>query len=387
VTGSRLLGPLARRHPVRGIEKRRVLAAVAVVAFISPLLAACSSSSSSPTTTSASGTSSSGNSSSVPFTAATVSGSPSSWTVAWTAPGAAGVKVFEGSSPTSTPTPVGSGSGTGTVTVAGAPGVPRAWFRLVPTHGQSLVLADRDLGLTGDPNLRDIGGYRTTSGAWVRMGVVYRSQALDDLTPSDLSIVNGLGITDVYDLRTPDEASGSPDAQLAGATYHLVNVFGTPSPGGNVGTTTASAQSYMTTMNRQFVTGSADREAFKTLLTDVADSTGAQLFNCTAGKDRTGWATAVILTLLGVAPSTVMQDYMLSNTYYFDSAATQNLLKNQSASQTATLTAVLDVSPTYLQSGLDQVTSTYGSMYAYVVKGLGVSPATVTKLREKLLVA
>jgi protein-tyrosine phosphatase len=294
--------------------------------------------------------------------------------------------VFEGSTPTSTTTLVGHGSGTGTLTVAGTASIPRAWFRLVPSHGQSLVLAERDLALSGDPNLRDIGGYRTTSGDWVRMGVVYRSQALDDLTPTDLSTVNGLGITDVYDLRTPSEASGSPDAQISGATYHLINVFGTQSPPGDVGSTTASAQTYMITMNRQFVAAASDRAALGTLITDIANSTGPQLYNCTAGKDRTGWATAVILTLLGVPPSTVMQDYLLSNTYYFDSAATQRLVKGQTPAQTGTLTAVLDVSPTYLQSGLDQVARSYGSMYDYVVKGLGVSPATVTKLRNKLLV-
>jgi protein-tyrosine phosphatase len=250
-----------------------------------------------------------------------------------------------------------------------------------------LVLAERDLELTTDPNLRDIGGYRTASGDWVRMGVVYRSQALHSLSAADLATVDQLGITNVYDLRTPDESSGSPDAAVQGATYQLLNVFGTPGPIINAGTTSASAQQSMVDMNVHFVTGSPDRAALKKLITDIADSTGAQLFNCTAGKDRTGWATAVIQSVLGVPESTVMQDYLLSNRYYFDSPAVQSSIKSASPSQAATSTAILDVNAKYLEAGLDQMKKSYGSTYNYVVQGLGVSPATVAKLRQRLLVS
>jgi protein-tyrosine phosphatase len=355
----------------------RVLASVGFGAGRSVFLFGCSGSNASSPPSSSGG---------VPFTAATVTGSESAWTVSWVAPGTKGVRVFEGPSATDATTVVGTGRSSGTLTAAGSPGVAREWFRLVPSSGQSLVLADRDLGLTSDPNLRDIGGYRTTSGDWVRMGVVYRSEALSSLSATDLSVVDQLGITDIYDLRTPDEASGAPDASIPDASYHLLNVFGTPGPTLDVGTTPATAQQSMIEMNDQFVTGSADRAALRQLMTGIADSTGAQLFKCTAGKDRTGWATAVILSVLGVSESTVMHDYLLSNTYYFDSPAVQASIKSASPSEAATLSSVLGVNAEYLQAGLNQITTSYGSVYNYVVHGLGVSPTTVSKLRDRLLV-
>jgi protein-tyrosine phosphatase len=371
-----------RRRFLHGENRRsRILGGAACVAAMPLFLFGCSSSSTSSTTSSVAA-----NTSAVPFTAATVTGSGSDWKISWVAPGTSGVRVFEGSSATDTPTAVGSGQSSGTLTAVRTPGVSRAWFRLVPSKGTSLVLAERDLGLTTDPNLRDVGGYRTASGDWVRMGLVYRSQALHPLSATDLAAIDQLGITDIYDLRTPAEASGSPDATVSGATYHLVNVFGTPGPVINAGTTSTSAQQSMIEMNVHFVTGAPDRAALKQLITDLADSTGPQLFNCTAGKDRTGWATAVILSTLGVPESTVMQDYLLSNRYYFDSPSVQSSIKSASPSQAAVSTAILDVNARYLQAGLDQMKKSYGSAYNYMVQGLGVSPATVAKLRARLLV-
>jgi protein-tyrosine phosphatase len=102
------------------------------------------------------------------------------------------------------------------------------WIRLVPTVGEPLVLTVRDLGLASDPNLRDIGGYRTTDGQWVRMGVVYRSQALS-LSPADLAVVDNLGITADYDLRTTEEIAESPD--VVPATGHVPRRSGSSSAG------------------------------------------------------------------------------------------------------------------------------------------------------------
>jgi hypothetical protein len=81
--------------------------------------------------------------------------------------------VFAGSNSTAQPHFVGFGSGDGSLTVTASYG---DWIRLVPTVGEPLVLTVGDLGLASDPNLRDVGGYRTTDGRWVWMGVVYRSQ-------------------------------------------------------------------------------------------------------------------------------------------------------------------------------------------------------------------
>jgi protein-tyrosine phosphatase len=290
--------------------------------------------------------------------------------------------VFAGSTSTSQKHLVGFASAAdGSLTVTAKYG---QWVRLVPTSGESLVLTVRDLGLSSDPNLRDVGGYRTVDGQWVRMGVVYRSQALA-LSSSDLAVVDTLGITNDYDLRTTSEIAASPDVVPAGATYTNLNVLGTSTITPTL-TSAAAAEQFMEEVEQEFVTNSTARAAFGALLTGIADSKGASLFHCTAGKDRTGWASAVLLTLLGVPQDTVMQDYLLSNTYYFDSPAVQAMLKAMPAAEAAIYTPLMEVEASYLQAGFDQVTASYGSMYDYAVHGLGLSPQTIAKLRAKLLV-
>jgi protein-tyrosine phosphatase len=324
----------------------------------------------------------------IPFTSATVAVGPTSGTlsVTWSAPRTPGrLAVFAGSSAAAQPHFVGfgknDGKNGGELTVTAVYG---DWIRLVPTVGAPLVLTVRDLGLASDPNLRDIGGYRTTDGQWVRMGVVYRSQALA-LSPADLTVINNLGITADYDLRTTEEIAASPDVVPAGASYTNLNVMADISLAPTL-TSPASAEQYMEEIEQDFVTNPTAQAGFGTLLTDIANSKGAVLYHCTAGKDRTGWATAVLLTLLGVPQATVVQDYLLSNTYYFDSPAVQAELKAMPAAESAVYAPLLEVQASYLQAGFAQVTASYGSMYRYAVHGLGLSPQTIAKLRHKLLV-
>ena len=250
--------------------------------------------------------------------------------------------------------------------------------------GVAVAATRRDLGLASNPNLRDIGGYRTIDGQWVRRGVVYRSQALT-LTAADLAVVDTLGISDAYDLRTPAEIAAAPDVVPAGAAYLNLNVLGKDSPAIPSIASAAQAQECMAEMVREYVTSAPARNAFGTLLTGIADSSGAQLYHCTAGKDRTGWATAVILTLLGVPASTVMTDYLLSNAYYYDSPAVQAQLSALPAAKSAIYGRLLAVEPAYLQAGLDQVSASYGSMVNYVHQGLGQGNATMAKLQHRLL--
>ena len=320
----------------------------------------------------------------IPFTSATVAAGATSGTlsVTWSAPHLpGGVAVFAGSSSTAQPHFIGLGKSDGSLTVTAAFG---DWIRLVPTVGQPLVLTVRDLGLASDPNLRDVGGYRTTDGQWVRMGVLYRSQALA-LSPADLATIDKLGLTADYDLRTTEEIAASPDVVPAGATYTNLNVMADISLAPTL-TSAASAEAYMEEIEQDFVTNQTAQAAFGTLLTDIANSNGAVLYHCTAGKDRTGWATAVLLTLLGVPRATIVQDYLLSNTYYFDSPAVQAELKAMPTAESAVYAPLLEVQASYLQAGFAQVTASYGSMYGYAVHGLGLSPQTIAKLRHKLLV-
>ncbi len=319
----------------------------------------------------------------VPFTAASVTpAGAGKVTVSWTAPGVGHVRIEAGKTSTTATRVVAVGPGRGSRTL---PTTGGSWFQLVPEHGRSLTLTVRDPGLVSDPNLRDFGGYRTSDGRWVRMGMIYRSQALT-LSPTDQQVVDQLGITADYDLRTPAESTAKPDVVPAGATYTQLNVLGSGLSATPALTSETVAQQLLQDGERQFVTNATSRQVIGTLLTDFAGASGPVLFHCTAGKDRSGWVSAVLLTLLGVDRDTVMRDYLLSNQYYYDSPAVQASLAALPPAQANIYRHLSDVEPSYLQAGLDQVRTSYGSMENYAVKGLGLSSQTLKDLRSRLLV-
>jgi protein-tyrosine phosphatase len=318
-----------------------------------------------------------------PFTAADVVRSGTGWTVTWSTREATSVAVSQSDDGGRTWHRIARNLTTGSLALPAVAGSDRLWFRLQTRGGAPLELAARSLGLASVPNLRDAGGYRTIDGRWVRMGVFYRSSALA-FSPADLAAVEDLGIRDVYDLRTPDEATKTPDVLPAGAERHSLNVLGTGTPG-IAATTPEQARAAMENLERQMVTSQAGKAAYAELINSLATEDGAQLWHCTAGKDRTGWASAVVLTLLGVDKDTVMNDYLLSNSYYFQSPAVQSLLASLPESQRSVMREFFVVAPSYLEAGLDEVKARYGTMDRYVVEGLGVSPATVAKLQARLL--
>ena len=164
----------------------------------------------------------------IPFTEATATQTADGFDVAWVSTGAGSVKVFAGTNAASVGRQmnVGQGSASGSVHVTGLPAAPRWYFELVPAKGAPLVVADRFLHLASAPNFRDVGGYRTADGQWVKMGVLYRSEALSKLSPADYETVQGLGIKLVCDLRTEYERNKDPDPAVGGAENAVFDVSG-----------------------------------------------------------------------------------------------------------------------------------------------------------------
>ena len=246
------------------------------------------------------------------------------------------------------------------------------------------VAAIRDLGLVSCPNFRDAGGYQTSNGQWVRSGLVFRSGTLT-LTPTELEVIERLEIRAIYDLRTPGEIETSPDTVPAGATYLNFNVSGARGVTVPETPTAEQAQEFMRLGVIATATAASAVDAYHQLFTDIAERPGAGLFHCTAGKDRTGWASAVLLTLLGVPEETVLDDYLLSNEYYRQSAHVRAILADLPAEKAESFQHFMEVKPEYLQGGLDAVHEQYGSMTDYALNCLGLTPTSLDKLRDKLL--
>ncbi|WP_194835816.1 tyrosine-protein phosphatase [Nocardia sp. XZ_19_369] len=228
----------------------------------------------------------------------------------------------------------------------------------------SAVAFDRSLNLQGVQNARDLGGYRTGTGQTVRTGLVYRTGQLNNATPADLAELTGRQVRVVDDLRTVYERAIGPDKVPAGASANWDDVIGQAPPEVLISTLTGGDSLY-----RAFITAPGANQAFAAVLHDIIATDGAVLFHCTAGKDRTGWTAAVLLTLLGVDRDTVNQDYLLSNQY-----------RNATPAD-----PINGVQQPWLDAAFDQVNQTYGSFDNYLRAGLQLTDTDLAALKAKLL--
>ncbi|NKS98780.1 hypothetical protein GS498_20380 [Rhodococcus hoagii] len=146
------------------------------------------------------------------------------------------------------------------------------------------------------------------------------------------------------------------------------------------------ARRFMQDMNRSFVTDPAARAGFAQLLTDLANTAGPQVYHCTAGKDRTGWTSALLQSIAGVSGADIMSDYLLTNEY--TAASMERTYEGIKASRGQAVADIyrplLGVDAGYLQAGLDELAAKYGSVQNYLLDGLDLSPVTIAKLRIKL---
>ncbi len=175
----------------------------------------------------------------------------------------------------------------------------------------------RVLPLQGGRNFRDLGGYRTADGRTVKWGLLYRSGQMHDLTPADYVTLQKLGIRTVCDFRDTAERTKEPTLWPAGQRPKVLSddyaldmsamkIPGDPSTWTQRQVVTAMTATYPKLLD-QF-NGQYRRMFAELLAGDVPLA-----FHCTAGKDRTGVAAALLLTALGVPRATIVNDYLLSN--------------------------------------------------------------------------
>ena len=249
-------------------------------------------------------------------------------------------------------------------------------------------------------NLRDLGGLPTADGRAVNAGLVFRSAQLRDMADDEAPVVGRLGIRTVLDLRTAHERTARPGPELPGAEHQWLDVLGEDAEAGparleemlrsparardQLGDGRADAVFRRT--YRDFVSAPCARTAYGRLVRTVADSDAAPvLFHCTAGKDRTGWAAAVLLTALGVPRETVVADYLESNDTYL--AAHRAIIDRyaRAGGDPDVLLAVMSARRVYLESAFDEVESVYGGFEGYLIDGLGLDADIICRLRSRLL--
>ncbi len=281
----------------------------------------------------------------------------------------------------------------------------RVYFHLKPENGTTRVVSIRRLPLDGAINFRDLGGYRTKDGKYVRWGLLYRSDHLVNLTEKDYEYLNGLGIKTVCDLRTGFERERSPTAWQGKPPEFLIAPVGDDnSIRASIATLKHAFESggdpseYLRRPSNGGNAGYADmlfayHDQFSRVLHRIANTNDPALTHCSGGADRTGIYSALLLETLGVPRDVIVQDYLLTRHYFLDE---KHIARNAKQMQSM---LGLDRPPDpdfqrRMASGMNSerletmfraIDTKYGSFDAFLKDGLQISETDVQRLRQRLL--
>ena len=257
------------------------------------------------------------------------------------------------------------------------------------------ILANRHIYFKKVVNFRDVGGLKTTQGRTVKWGKIFRSDNLSQLRTSEFNKFNGLNIKTVFDLRTPQEIEGKEDHLPANVTYvHAPSVLdhsdllsGMRSKVLNGEISDEESIKIMAEFYRGIVADNVP--ALKQLLQTIVNSDEPILYHCSAGKDRTGITTALILSILKVDRQTIVKEYLLSD-YYRRQKVEKMLAKANIAKVVKPRIGVgviqnfMSVDERYLNEAFTYIDTNYGGMDAFIKNQLGISDAQREQIIEKL---
>lgn len=245
----------------------------------------------------------------------------------------------------------------------------------------------RHIPLDGTSNFRDLGGYRSHDGRSVRWGQLFRSDHLAHLSAQGLQQLQSLGVAHSIDFRGQQERQVQAYAWPALQTQALSveptvvqEALALVQAGGKLGE--AESVAIMQATYRSFVRDYAPQ--FAQLFQSLLQTSTPLVFHCTAGKDRTGWAAALILEALGVDRPTIARDYLLTNQYY----QRPHLGFGRMAEiPEAVLQVLWRVQPEFLESAYAEVHTHWGDMSTYLQDAMGLDADALQRLRQRYLVA
>ena len=265
------------------------------------------------------------------------------------------------------------------------PGVARLYVILRnASTGEATRVAERVLPLEAGSNFRDIGGYPAAGGKHVRWGLIYRSGATPMLTEADRARIAALGLTNLVDLRSDEERQLAP-SRVDSVPYTAIG-YSMASMGLSGGMPEVYAR-----FPASFVP--QIRQIFAKLLRKE----GPLAYNCSAGQDRTGFTTAVVLSALGTPYPVIVEDYHLSTRYRRPEFEMPKLDPAQfPGNPVARLFAGFQNDPraakpqplktaegkAYLDFAFAELDKTWGGVDGYLHKAIGLSDADIARLRE-----
>ncbi|MFZ4480060.1 MAG: tyrosine-protein phosphatase [Rhodoferax sp.] len=236
--------------------------------------------------------------------------------------------------------------------------------------------------LQGASNFRDLGGYRGAGGGRVRPGRVFRSDHLASLTPSDVAALQALALTHSIDFRGAAECAAQP-YRIPGVTTLAFSIEPTVVTrmrklvALGIIPSAAETVALMCETYRDFVHDHGP--TFGRFLRHLLSHPTPVVFHCTAGKDRTGFAAALLLSVLGVDRDSIMQDYLLTNSLYRRSPSLEGV------GPAHVMEVLWQVQPAFLQAAFDAVDRDHGGLSSYLLGTVGLQAVELEQLREALL--
>ena len=238
----------------------------------------------------------------------------------------------------------------------------------------------RLIPLDGAVNFRDLGGYPAGDGLQTRWRLLFRADGLGDLTPADFEVMRALGIRTVIDLRSGEELErGRFDVDAHPVTFHHFPIIEKlPDPD-----EFNRRPGLLGSQYQEMLSGAG--QPIRSVL-EILAGPGAlpAVFHCTAGKDRTGVLSALVLSLLGVDEPTVVADYALSGEAMTRLRAKLLVKYPEGREAIEGIPEVFSAAPEQMEQLLDYLRAEYGSVPAYVT-GLGTQSSVVESLRAALL--
>jgi len=240
----------------------------------------------------------------------------------------------------------------------------------------------RHLNLAGASNFRDLGGYPAKDGRTVRWRQIFRSNHLGHLTDADIELLRGLGLKSAFDFRGTEERA----AAMCGLTEIAVHSLPIePSVvaalrarlAGGAPLASADALDVMRDSYRNYVRYSTP--SFRALFAHLLEDRAPLVIHCTAGKDRTGFACALILHALGVPDDLIAEDYLLTNRFYRRDPSASSDLPEEVRQVLASVEA------SFLAAAFDAISADYGDLESYLSDGLGLGAQERARLEARYL--
>lgn len=242
----------------------------------------------------------------------------------------------------------------------------------------------RHLNLAGASNFRDLGGYATRDGRTMRWRQIFRSNHLGHLTDDDAAVLRSLGVKSAFDFRGSAERTEAlcrmsdisvhslPVEPTVVAALRAIAASGTPLSADH-------AVEVMRDSYRSYVQQNTPR--FRALFAHLLEDRAPLVIHCTAGKDRTGFACALILHTLGVSDEVISEDYLLTNQFYRRDPNSGSDLPDH-------VKQVLgSVRPAFLGAAFEAIDADYGNLETYLRDGIGLGATERTALAARYLQA